>query len=336
MTLPTPAPGVPDNRGSRLFGFGRAHAKAILLGEHAVVYGAPALAIPVPQLTVTASAAQSARTPGRDGGISFAMTGSASGPVVMQATDGLRRLVAEFRETTGVTEGPHLDVLLDCAVPPGRGLGSSAACARAVVLALADLFGRDLDARTVFDLVQTAENVAHGTASGVDALATGAPSALLFTAGTAEEPDIGFDGVCVVADSGTAGRTKDAVALLRRAFERRPGARDEFVRRVTRLTRAAVRDLAAGRAEGLGTRLTACHALLADAGLSTPRIDALVDAALAAGSPGAKISGGGLGGCMIALAENADLAPGIEERLRAAGAVRTWAVPLGRTGRDDR
>ncbi|MCT2589165.1 hypothetical protein LHJ74_04305 [Streptomyces sp. N2-109] len=57
---------------------------------------------------------------------------------------------------------PHLDAVIDCAIPPSRGLGSSAACARAVVRALADLFGREVEESTVFDSVQTAENVAHG------------------------------------------------------------------------------------------------------------------------------------------------------------------------------
>ncbi|NDZ90724.1 mevalonate kinase, partial [Streptomyces sp. SID10115] len=124
---------------------------------------------------------------------------------------GLRQLAAEFRATVDVAQDVHLEVILDCAIPPGRGLGSSAACARAVVLALADLFGREVSARTVFDLVQSAENVAHGRASGVDATAVGAPGPLLFQQGTAQDLDVGCEGLFIVADSGEVGRTKDAV-----------------------------------------------------------------------------------------------------------------------------
>lgn len=315
-------------------GIGSAHGKAILLGEHAVVYGAPALAIPVPQLTATASAALLEHPPSDVDEISFTLTGPGSAPVVTQATDSLRQLVAEFKKLTGLdsTAGTAaIDVLVDCMIPPGRGLGSSAACARAVVLALANLFNRRLDAKMVFDLVQTSEKVAHGRASGVDAAATGVPYSILFAAGTARPLRICFDGLFVIADSGTAGRTKDAVESLRRRFERNPGTREDFVRRVTSLAEAAVRDLGDSRASDFGARLTANHELLAGAGLSTDLIDTLVEAALAAGGLGAKISGGGLGGCMIALAREPHRAQVIARRLRAAGAVRTWVVPVGKS-----
>jgi mevalonate kinase len=335
-------------------GVGRAHGKAILLGEHAVVYGAPALAIPVPQLTVTANATRFP-CPG-DGAdkISFAIAGPGTASVTPLATDGLQHLVAEFKERAAVAERMCVDVLIDCTIPQGRGLGSSAACARAAVLALADAFDRRLDARTVFDLVQASEKVAHGSASGIDALATGATSPLFFRSGTARElpiampsvgsahppeptdgradagPPFGFDGLFVIADSGTGGSTKDAVELLRRKFERDVETQEAFVRRVSSLTHAAVRDLAHGQLSDFGARLTENHRLLHDIGISTDLIDALVEAALAAGSLGAKITGGGLGGCMIALAGDPRRAEAVVRRLHEAGAVQTWVVPAGR------
>lgn len=339
---------VLDDRGDgpvRL-GAGRAHGKAILLGEHAVVYGAPALAVPVPQLTAVAKA----RRVGGDGAdeISFAIAGLESPEVTSLPTDGLQHLVTEFRQRAAVTEPMRVDVLVDCAIPQGRGLGSSAACARAAVLALADAFDRRLDAATVFDLVQTSENVAHGRASGIDALATGATAPLIFRAGVGRELPVamagsarlsdlaGFDAVLVIADSGVSGSTRDAVELLRGAFERSPRTRDEFVSRVTSLTEAAAHDLLQGRVADFGARLTENHRLLRDVGISTDRIDRMVDAALAAGSPGAKISGGGLGGCMIALAGDRRESAAVVRGVQQAGAVRTWVVPMGRfAGHDD-
>jgi mevalonate kinase len=329
LTLPTSAAGISESHWVRSVGTGRAHAKSILLGEHAVVYGAPALALPIPQLPVTASAGWSSRTPDEPGGVSFTMTGSASKRVGTQGSEGLRRLTTEFRAAMGMTGGPHLDVIIDGAVPPGRGLGSSAACARAVVLALADLFGREVSERTTFDLVQTAENVAHGRSSGVDAMAVGASAPLLFRAGEAQELSVGCDGLFIIADSGVVASTKDAVDLLREGFQRHAGAQERFVRRATELTDEARLALADGKPEELGSRLTDYHDLLRAAGLSTDRIEALVGAALAAGSLGAKITGGGLGGCVIALTQP-EQAREVTRQLHEAGAVQTWVVPLRR------
>ncbi|MEU1409055.1 mevalonate kinase [Streptomyces sp. NPDC005728] len=327
MTLPTSAKGVSDSPRARSAGIGRAHAKAILLGEHAVVYGAPALVLPVPQLTVTASAGWSLPAPDEPGEVTFTVTGSPSRPMVTQASDSLRRLITEFKAVTGVTGSPHLDVIIDGAIPHGRGLGSSAACARAVVFALADLFGCDMTEDMAFDLVQTAENVAHGRSSGVDARAVGATAPLLFQAGRAQEPSIGCDGLFIIADSGVVGRTKVAVELLREGFQRHTGAQETFVRRASQLTDEARRALADGRPEDFGQRLTDYHHLLRAAGLSTPGIDALVEAALTAGSLGAKITGGGLGGCVIALTQPVQ-AREVTRQLHEAGAVQTWVVPL--------
>ncbi|GAA2347010.1 mevalonate kinase [Streptomyces kunmingensis] len=330
MTSPTSVEEGPEHR-ARSVGIGRAHAKAILLGEHAVVYGAPALAVPIPQLTATASAGRSAEAPdgaGSQGGLSFTMTGSLSRTMVTHVSDGLRRLTAAFKAHTGVTDEAHLDVIVDAAVPPGRGLGSSAATSRAIVLALAGLFERELSDDAVFDLVQTAENVAHGRASGVDAMAVGADAPLRFQAGRAHPLPIGCDAMLVVADSGTAGSTKEAVGLLRAGFER-AGRKDRFLDRATELVDTAASALASGRPELLGAQLTEYHELLRVARLSTGPIDAMVAAALDAGSLGAKITGGGLGGCMIALARP-EHARNVTVRLHETGAAQTWVVPLRR------
>lgn len=336
----------------RRTGVGHAHGKAIVLGEHAVVYGAPALAVPLPQLTVTARATWREPDGGAEGVI--LTPGGPDSPPQASYAGGLRDLVAHFKEWAGVVGDLGADIRIDCAVPQGRGLGSSAACARAVVLALADLVGRRPDAGTVFDLVQVSEKVTHGRSSGIDAVATGATAPLLFRSGSVQElsvppPDRGSpqvrertggpartgrpsgdEALFVVADSGVSGSTKEAVELLRRGFERDPGTREAFVGRVSELTEAAVRDLADGRWRDFGARLTENHRLLRECGISTDRIDALVEVALGAGGLGAKISGGGLGGCVIVLAGGPDRAKAIVGGLREAGAVRSWIVPVGR------
>ncbi|MFI8323758.1 mevalonate kinase [Streptomyces sp. NPDC085529] len=325
---PASMAGTAEGRPARSVGTGRAHAKLILLGEHAVVYGAPALALPVPQLSITASAGFSTRG-GEPAGVSFTMTGSAWKQVETQASEGLRRLTTDFRASMGIDDARHLDVIIDGSIPLGRGLGSSAACARAVVLALFDLCGREVSERTTFELVQTAENVMHGKASGVDAVTVGANAPLLFQAGEARTPAVGCDALFVVADSGTVGSTKEAVDKLRESFRRHAGTQERFVRQASDLTREAVAALAAGEPAALGSLMTEYHGLLRDAGLSTDRIEAMVGAALDAGSLGAKITGGGLGGCVLALTQP-ERAREVTQRLHEAGAAQTWIVPLRR------
>ncbi|MFD4640235.1 mevalonate kinase [Lentzea sp. NPDC058436] len=305
------------------FGSGRAHAKAILFGEHAVLHGSPALAIPVPALEVTAHATRFAEA----GGISFLLA-TPPGPVP-HPCEGLRHLGEAL-----AGDDRRVEVLLRCDIPAGRGLGSSAACARAAAVALADLFGLRLDEREVYELVQIAETVNHGRASGVDAMTTGASVPLLFRDGVAEEVRLGFDGCFVIADSGVPGRTRDAVRLVAEAFEERPGYRERFVGAVTELIRSSTSDLK--DAVGFGRSMTECHGELRELGLSSPLLDAMADAATSAGAAGAKLSGGGLGGCVVALAGTPELALAVSRALCDAGAVQTWTVPVGRFSNHDR
>lgn len=300
-------------------GIGHAHGKVILLGEHAVVYGAPGLAVPLTEVSVTA------RIAALPGSAAVSFTALPEG-----AVGGLRDLVAQFKADAGLPDSPGLQVRLDSTIPPARGLGASAATARAVALALADLVDRDLDAQTVFDLVQTAETAAHGRSSGIDAIATGAHAPIRYVAGVAEQLRSGFDAVFVVADSGVSGRTKDAINHVRRVFDADPQTKADFLQRVSQLAETGVAALIDGQADAFGAKLTANHQLLRGIGLSTEAIDTLVAAALGAGARGAKISGGGLGGCMVALADDPAQAATVAAALRAAGAVTTWCAPVGR------
>lgn len=308
---------------------GRAHAKVILLGEHAVVYGVPALAVALPQLTVTARASRLPQAGHRPGDVTVE-SADRTEPMPDETSAALRNLVTRFREVAGVADRTPLRLVLDSSIPPGHGLGASAAYARAVVLALAELFDHAVGADLVFDLVQTAETAAHGKASGIDAVVTGASGLIRYVSGAVQELSCGFDGLFVVGDSGVAGRTKDAIEQVRERFEADPQIRTDFLDGIRRLTEAGIAALADGERSVFGEQMSANHRVLRATGLSTDLIDALVAAALAAGSPGAKISGGGLGGCMVALATDPAHAEAVAAALRATGAADTWPVGIGR------
>ncbi|TCJ95351.1 mevalonate kinase [Nocardia alba] len=306
-------------------GVGRAHAKAILLGEHTVVHGTPAIAFPLPTLSVRAIA-----RPGAPGGVLEIPEGHfgfvAGNPNAAENTlSGPRVAVEEALRRWGLT-GQIAEVVMECDIPLARGLGSSAACAGAAVRAVADLHGRTVDAATLYELVQCGEQVAHGRASGIDASAVLADGPIRFHEGTATALDIGLDAALVIADTGVPGSTQHAVAGVRRTLDHDPRAARRVLSRAGELISGAAADLSTGNAPSLGQVMLDFQDLLAELGVSTPHIDTLVAAALDAGAYGAKLTGAGLGGCVLALTETGD-ARTVSAALRRAGAVQTWTVP---------
>lgn len=311
------------NASSGRVGTGAAHAKAILFGEHAVVYGAPAIALPLHQLEVEA---RIRATPGSELRIeSELFAGSAE-----TAPELLRPVITAVRAALSVSGTPNDQVQLRVrsAIPHGRGLGSSAAVAAAIARSTADMCGVDLSTDQLHDIVQRAERVAHGNPSGIDARAVAADAPIKFHGGRTQATGVGAQLTFVLADSGVPGSTATAVAGVRERRAADPANMDRAIAQLSEIAEGSVLDLELGDREALGARMLEAHRLLGELGVSTVKLDALVDAAHAAGAAGAKLTGGGLGGCVLALAESADQAEHVALALRAAGAPRTWTTTV--------
>lgn len=322
-----------DTAPKRVLGTGRAHGKVILLGEHTVVYGMPAIAIPATGLKVeavlhTSSASASAQPPSAPLSRSAETTESrfVCGADTIPAESGAAAATAAALRRWD-PRADRVEVRIRSGVPSARGLGSSAAAAAAAVRAVADRYGIPLDERSLYSLVQVGEKVAHGRASGVDAAAAIARGPIRFDAGIARPIRSAVDAVLVVADSGAAGSTRAAVGSVRAVLDGDHANARRILTSAGRLVEAAIADLAAGQMSALGLRLNAFHGLLRELGVSTPQLDRLVEAALQAGALGAKPTGGGLGGCLLALTEPQRTST-VREALVAAGATRTWTVPI--------
>ncbi|HEY2732090.1 MAG TPA: mevalonate kinase [Polyangia bacterium] len=284
-------------------GFG--HGKIILVGEHAVVHGHAAIAA------------------GISAGISVEATpgvGRLRVPAwTLEAAVGdgsaVGRALAAVLDRLGARD---FDFAADAHIPSRAGVGSSAALAVALARAAAAATGRrDDDGALVAAAVSDAEVVFHGTPSGIDAAAATSGAAGRFSRadGWRPIPVLQTMTICV----GLSGRPRDTaaqIAAVGRLRDRLPAA-DGVLALMGRLAEDAQAALACGDIDGLGRILDAAHGLLAALRLSSPELDALVHDARAAGAIGAKLTGAGGGGAVIALA------PGHERdvlaRWRAAG-----------------
>lgn len=306
-----------------------APGKVILLGEHAVVYGQPALAVPVTHVQATATV-----TPlpagtadiwieAQDLGRRYPLAAAhPQDPLAVAA-----RLVLE-RCAPGAAR-PGFTLSVRSTIPIASGLGSGAAVCTAVVRALAAALGQAPDAAAVSDLVYETEKLLHGTPSGIDntVIAYGQP--VFFVRGQPPEPfRVAAPFQLLIADTGLASPTKVAVGDVRAAWQREPAPFQARFDAIGALVRAARAHLEAGQPEALGPLMTRNHTLLRELTVSCAELDALVDAAQAAGALGAKLSGGGRGGNMIALVTAATAAR-VETALRQAGATRVLATRVG-------
>lgn len=311
----------PARRRPDATGTGYAHAKAILLGEHAVVYGTPALAVPVHGLGVEARVRPAAEGVHVDSELFAGDAATAPGllrPVVTALSAAL--------DLVGLASGAQVRIL--SSLPHERGLGSSAAVAAAVTRAVADLASVELGPDALYKVVQEAERHSHGNPSGLDARAVVADTPIRFQRGRVAPLEVGAATTFVLADSGGAGSTARAVAGVRARLDAdRAGVERVFARIAELVEDGAVR-LASGDVAALGEVMTEDHRLLAGLGVSNETLDRLVAAALAAGSAGAKLTGGGQGGCVIALAGSEEHADELATALRGAGAARTWTTTV--------
>lgn len=343
----SPVPAAGERRG-----VGAAHAKAILFGEHAVVYGAPAIAIPVDSLTAEATI-----DVGGAAGLRIASslyTGPVADaparltPVVTVIRAALERAglpelarceansstasnsstAANSSAAGADAEGPGATVTIASSIPHERGLGSSAAVAAAIARAAFDLAGAELDSETLFDLIQTAERVAHGTPSGIDARTVAATGAIRFNRGSVAPIRIGEPLILAFADTGHPGSTAQAVASVQALRAREPASTDALLSRLAEIAEHSIDDLATGDRGAVGAAMSEAHAILHRVGVSSDRLDAIVAAACDAGATGAKLTGGGLGGCIIAVADSEAHAEQIGVAMRGAGAERTWTVEV--------
>jgi len=289
--------------------------KSILFGEHAVVYGYPAIAVPVSSLHTKAVITPDIR--------------AVRGSYFLQAPDIhytgsfedipqpniFMRAVQIFKDVYHLDNIPSFRLNISSQIPVASGLGSSASVAVALTRAISQYLGLKLSEAKINSFAFDLEKVTHGNPSGIDNTVITYAKTLYFIRDalplflqTQHPLHI------VLMDSGIHSLTSEVVADIKAARQHSPKRMDTIFEQIGKLTDQAKDILSSGSQEELGELMNENHILLQRMGVSTPELNRLVDFALKNHALGAKLCGAGRGGNVIALL-NEETIPSFTEAL---------------------
>lgn len=337
-----------------------APGKIILFGEHAVVYGQPALAVPVAKVRARAIVVGDV---GRElGGLHVAAPDINLDALLTTLPPGnpIRKAVMTVLEALSVPELLPSTLTVTSSIPIASGLGSGAAVSVAIIRALSAFLGHRLGNERVSALAYQVEKIHHGTPSGIDNTVVAYEKPVYFVRpsspallpqgegsespsprGTPRRAKQGGRGegpttftipspipspfTLLIGDTGIPSPTKQTVGDVRRAWQANPEGYQRLFTAVGDTAKSARQAIESGHPQDLGPLMDKNHKLLQKMDISSPELDHLVDAAREAGALGAKLSGGGRGGNMIALVEEerAEIAAQAIRKAGAVGVIRT-------------
>jgi mevalonate kinase len=304
-----------------------APAKVILYGEHFVVYGEPAIVLAIDRrayATVDHRGDTRIHLQSADLGFSgFFEDGN------FKAEKGdMREARSKFEAISMAAEKViresgrevGLNIEINSSVPMGAGLGSSAAVVAAVTAATGSLLKVRMPKEDVFRIACETEKVIHGSSSGVDPAISTFGGALLFQMDTGFKPlEFKADIPLVVGDTGVKRSTRVQVEKVGRVAENYPSLFEPMRKAAREIVFRAIDALRENDLATLGELMNINHALLYGVGVSDESLEWLINASRKAGALGAKLTGAGGGGCMVALAKNEELERILEAIERAGG-----------------
>ena len=300
-------------------GIGVSHAKVILLGEHAVVYGQPAIALPLTDLAMTV------KIESREAG-QVVLSKAYQGPLVAMAEvyEGIRQLINRLLKHFRADEMPFT-MTITSNIPQERGMGSSAATAIAIVRAFFNFFDEPLPKQDLQRWASIEESITHGSPSGLDTATAAHDEAVWFIKGQQPEKiDMSLDGTLILADTGIQGQTGLAISVVRENLTNDPETGQHHIDQIGKIAKSTRTAIAENNLVKIGNYMNEAQSHLSALGISHPKLDELINAARHAGALGAKLTGGGVGGTMIALTTNGEQTTRVIKALEDAGAQEVW------------
>ena len=302
-------------------GYGESTGKIIIIGEHAVTFGQPAIAIPF-----NAGKVKILIESLEKGNYSAIQSDVYDGPLY-DAPEHLKSIVTRFVDKHHI-EDPLL-VKIKANLPPSRGLGSSAAVAVAFVRASYDYLGIPLSDDDLLTYANWAERIAHGKPSGIDTQTIISNKPVWYQQGKVEHlKTLQLDGYMVVIDTGVKGSTKQAVEDVHRLCNNDAYYMDKITH-IGQLVHQASDAIEHHSFQQLAEIFNQCQEDLRTLTVSHDKIELFLKTAQQNGAVAGKLTGGGRGGSMLILAEDLNTAKRVVSAAEKAGAEHTWIEYLG-------
>jgi mevalonate kinase len=305
-----------------------APGKTILFGEHAVVYGQPAIAVPVNERKAKVKIFPSIGAQSNDIQFIAPQVEIDQNYKDMDFHHPLKIALDEVKNFLDISDYPACKVHLSSTIPISSGLGSSAAIAVALVKGLFNFLGYPASNKVISDLAYKVEVEFHGTPSGIDNTVIAFNRPLLYQ----KNKDFEFispsgDFTIIIADSGIKGNTKEAVSGVRERWQHNPDQFEDYFVKIGEIVFQAKTALENGDPMLLGDLMNANQRFLRKIGVSHPSLEKLIEIALQNGGLGAKLCGSGQGGNIIILSE-VSRAETISNLLLNNGALQTIILTM--------
>ena len=305
-----------------------APGKIILFGEHAVVYGRPALAVPVTQVHADVEVLDSSKDGIWIDAPDIHLQAELNSllpdhPLAAVISNFFTPLSSLHPAKRGMEGQRGVEIKISSTIPVASGLGSGAAVSVALIRALSSHLDHPMTNEQVNALAYEIEKIHHGTPSGIDNTVITYAKPVFFVKGHLIETfKVGKPFTIVIGDTGISAPTKEAVGDVHVLWEADKARWEKVFDKIGEIVKKAKEKIENGESEELGELMNQNHSLLQEMTVSSPELDRLVNAALKAGALGAKMSGGGRGGNMIALVKP-ETAEAVSRLLKEAGAKNT-------------